>query len=155
MKNRILFSVLFMFAAAVNRVNPQANTNQAPAPNVYELSGGQLHVTFTTTSKNGQPYFSYQDGTQTLKFKGKEIDQEKSAIGTLVTVTIHMIPDAGSTAFTLLVPPVRLAQSSSYPIHTLGITTMHRSAISPALIVGQVQTYTTTELSGTAKMVVF
>ncbi|HEY6249832.1 MAG TPA: hypothetical protein VI685_07705 [Candidatus Angelobacter sp.] len=154
MKSRIFLSFLLVFLTA-NIANPQATSRQIVPPDVYELTGGQLHVTYTTTSKNGQPYFSYQDGSQNLSFKGKEIRQVKSEFGTLVTVTIHMTVDAGSTMFTLLVPSVRLEEFSPAQIHTVAITTAHKFSVIPAMNLGQTETYTTTELSGTAKMVMF
>jgi hypothetical protein len=127
-------------------------------PNVYELKGGQLHIRFSTTSKDGQPYFSYEDGSRSLSlsFKGNQIRQVKTDLGTLVSVTIHMTVDSGSTTFTLLVPKVNLAeQSSTAQIHTIGITTAHRFSVVPAMNHGQTELYTTTELSGTASLVAF
>ena len=125
-------------------------------PNVYELKGGKLHVKFSTTSKNGQPYFAYQEGSRSFSFKGNEIRQVKSDVGTLVSVTIHMTVDSGSTTFTLLVPAVNLAeQDSPAQIHTIGITTVHRFSVVPAANHGQTELYTTTQLSGTGSLVGF
>ena len=42
-------------------------------PNLYQLQGGPIHVTYSTTSIDGQPHFSYQDPHQTLFFKGDDI----------------------------------------------------------------------------------
>ena len=134
----------------------KAEPKQPIAPNLYELTGGKMHVTYSTSSKNGQPHFTYQDGTQNLSFAGDQIRQTKTEIGTLVSVTIHMTVDSGSTAFTLLVPAVNLASPSSpAQIHTYGITTGHRFSVVPAANRGQTETYTLTELSGTASAVVF
>ncbi|HEY6969266.1 MAG TPA: hypothetical protein VJA94_08680 [Candidatus Angelobacter sp.] len=155
MKAQLFFPFLLLFSA-INLANPQTNSNQAVTPDVYELSGGDLHVNYATTSMTGQPYFSYQDGNHKLSFKGKEIQQEKSEIGTLVTVRIRMTVDSGSTTFTLLLPTVRLANSShTAQIHAIGITTEHRFSVIPAMNLGQKETYKTTELSGTAKLVLF
>jgi hypothetical protein len=154
MKNRIFLSFWLVFFAA-SFANPQANTRQAMTPNMYDLKSDHLHVTYSTTSKNGQPYFSYQDDTKTLSFKGKEIREEKSEIGTLVTVTIHMTIDSGSTTFTLLVPTVRLQEYTPATINTIGITTVHKFSVVPVANLGQTEAYTTTELSGTAQMVLF
>ena len=154
MKSRIFLT--FLLFSAANLASPQANTQQqAVTPDVYELAGGQLHVTYATTSKDGQPYFSYEDGSQKLSFKGADIRQEKSEIGTLVTVIIHRTVDTGSTTFTLLVPSVRLKESSLAEVHTYGVTTIHKFSVIPAMNMGQTETYTSTELLGTAKMVMF
>ena len=142
--------------SAVNLANSQTNTQQqAVTPDVYELAGGPLHITYATTSKDGQPYFSYQDGSQTLNFRGNEIHQENSEMGTLVTVILRRTVDAGSTTFTLLVPTIRLKESSTAEVHTYGITTVHKFSVIPAMNMGQIETYTSTELLGTANIVMF
>ncbi|HEY6307227.1 MAG TPA: hypothetical protein VI488_12300 [Candidatus Angelobacter sp.] len=125
---------------------------------MYQLTGGHLHIAYSTTSINGQPHFTYQDGSLSLSFTGDQIRQTKTEIGTLVSVTIHMTVDSGSTAFSLLVPAVNLTSPSSpspATIHTIGITTAHRFSVVPAANQGQTELYTTTELSGTASAVVF
>jgi hypothetical protein len=153
MKKRICF-VLLLFAPVI--AGSQGGAKQAVAPNMYQLTGGHLLVTYTTTSINGQPHFTYHDGSQTMSFIGNEIRQTKTEIGTLVSVTIRMTVDSGSTAFTLMVPSVNLAGSSTQAeIHTYGITTVHRFSVVPAANQGQTEIYTTTELSGTASVVHF
>jgi hypothetical protein len=154
MKKRIfLVSVLFLASAVVDS---QAGAQQLAAPNVYRLSGGHMHVTYTTTDKNGQPHFSYQNGNQTLSFTGNQIRETKTDLGTLVSVTIRMTIDTGSTSFTLLVPTVNLTSPSSpAQIHTYGITTVHKFSVVPAMNKGQTELYTTTDLSGTASQVFF
>lgn len=155
MKSRV-FLTLLLLLSAVNLASPQANTQQqAVTPDVYDLTGGQLHITYATTSKDGRPYFSYQDGSQKLSFKGADIRQDKSEIGTLVTVIMRRTVDTGSTTFTLLVPTVRLKESSPAEVHTYGITTVHKFSVIPAMNMGQIESYTSTELSGTAEMVMF
>ena len=148
MKTRIVLSFLLLISTA-NLVKPQANTQQAVTPNVYELKGGRLHVTYATTGKDGQPYLSYKKGRKTLTIKGKDIRVLKSDFGILVTVTTETMLDGEST-FTLLLPTVTLQKPSSAPIQTIGITTFYDE-----LSRGQVESYKTTELSGTAKLVLF
>lgn len=152
MKLRIFLFILECLATSLAQAQA---TKQPLTPNLYELKGGNLHATYSTTGKDGQPYFSYQDGNQTLSFKGKEIRQEKSEAGTLVSVTLRMTVDSGSTTFTLLVPAVRLVEPSSVQIHTIGIETVHKFSVVPPANLGQIETYTTTELSGEAKVVLF
>ena len=154
MQKRIFYIFLLLFAPTI--VNSQTGANQPVAPNVYKLSGGHIHVTYTTTSKAGQPYFSYQDGSQTVSFKGNQIRETKTEMGTLVSVTTRMTVDTGSTTFTLLVPTVNLASESSLAqIHTYGIATVHKFSVVPAANRGQRELYTTVELSGTASLVLF
>ena len=42
-------------------------------PNMYHLSGHSLHVTYTTTSLDGQPTMSYQDAHQAKSFHGDQL----------------------------------------------------------------------------------
>ena len=74
MKSLIFFVFLLSFSA-VKFANSQA-TQQAMTPNLYELAGGQLHVTYSTTGKDGQPYFSYENGGQ--KLPGMENDAHEA-----------------------------------------------------------------------------
>jgi len=71
-------------------------------------------------------------------------------IGTIVSITLVMTVDTGSTTFSLLVPDVQLPQDqTSVSIHTGGITTILRVFVA---LVGhpQSETYTVTRLHGTA-----
>jgi hypothetical protein len=154
MTRPILSTFLLVLLASI-LVNPQAKSMQVTTPDLYELTGDHLTITYSTTSIAGGPRFSYKDASQTLSFKGDEIRQTKTEIGTLISVTTHMTVDTGSTSFTLLLPAVRLAGSSPAQIHTVGITTVHRFSVIPAMNLGQTEVYTTTKLSGTAKFVVF
>ena len=38
-------------------------------PNLYQLSGKHLHVTYTTTGLDGRPTLTYQDAHQGKSFK--------------------------------------------------------------------------------------
>jgi hypothetical protein len=154
MTRRIVSTFLLVFVASL-LVKSQPQSNQATTPDFYELAGNHLKITYTTTSLGGGPRFTYNDGSRTLSFKGNEIRETNSDVGTLVSVTIHMTVDTGSTTFTLLVPSVKLKGSSPAQIHTMGITTVHKFSVVPAFNLGQTELYTTTQLSGTAKSVAF
>jgi len=146
MKRLVFFALLCTPIIA----NPQA-ANAPVAPNVFNLSGGKMHITYSISSKNGEARMAYQDGAQTSNFSGSQIRQVKTEIGTLVTVTIHMTVDSGSTSFTLLVPAVNLENSSATStVHTVGITTVHRFSVVPVANRGQTELYTITQLSGSA-----
>ncbi len=122
--------------------------------NTFDLQGHNLHVNYSSTSFGGFPLLTYQDSTQTLDFARDQIRTVNSEIGALVTVTIARTIDRGSTSFTLLVPTVNLGASNVAHINTDGITTIHRFAVNPDLIQGQVEIYSITKLSGTATFVV-
>jgi hypothetical protein len=129
--------------------------SRSTTPNLYNLDGYGLHITYSTSSIDGRPLFQYQDSSQTLQFSGDQIRTLDSEIGMLVTVTIRLTPDFGSTSFTLLVPQVKLDQSNETRITTFGVTTLNRLSIAPQLDRGQTEHYTIAELSGTAAFVTF
>ena len=127
----------------------------ATHPNLYQLQGHHLHVLYTASGIDGKPHFDYQDAHQTLHFKGDEIRTIELEIGTLVTVTIRLTVDSGSTSFSLLLPQVNLDQTKQAHITTEGITTLHRLSLVPQFNQGQTELYTVTQLTGTAQFVLF
>jgi hypothetical protein len=139
--------------------NPNAPAQQLanpPAlkhPNLFELAGDGISVTYASTSFSGKPILSYHDSVQSKSFIGDQIRTVETEIGTLVTVTIFLTVDSGSTTFSILIPVVNLRSSDSAQITTYGITTLHRfSIIGPPQ--GQSEFYTAHQMSGTASFVV-
>lgn len=123
-------------------------------PNLYEVHGHGIHVTYSTTSITGKPLFNYHDAAQSKNFSGDQIQVQESILGKLVSVFLMRTIDGPSTSFTLLVPNVRLPPSDSANISTEGITTLHKfSIIGPP--VGQTELYTVHPLHGTARFVAF
>ena len=127
----------------------------ANQPNLYELSGGGISITYSTTGLQGQPHFSYHDAVQVKNFTGNQITTVQTSIGLLVTVLIHLTVDAGSTTFSVLLPNVNLpaAPFGSANITAEGITTLHRFSIFH--IHGQTEFYTAVPMQGTAAHVLF
>jgi hypothetical protein len=124
-------------------------------PNLFSLSGGGLTVSLALTGIDGKPHFTYQDAHQSQSFSGDEITiEETGVLGKLASVTLVRTVDFGDTTFTLLVPEVNLLGSASHFIHTVGITTMHRTTIA-GLGHGQLTTYHVTRLHGSAVQVQF
>ena len=132
---------------------PQAPPHKSP--NLYIVHGHGLHVTYSTSGFDGKPHFDYHDSHGTHAFSGDQIRTEQTEIGTLVSVTIQLTVDSGSTSFSLLVPTVNLGSANSVPISTVGITTRHKFSIIQSLNLGQTELYSTTNLTGTAQAVVF
>ena len=124
-------------------------------PNHFVLAGGGIHVTYNTSSFTGQPQFTYTSFLGTKTFSGNQTKTEQTVLGTLVSVTITMTPDSGSTTFTLLIPRVNLNVGETIAITTSGITAHHRFAIFPGAMHGQLDTYGVVTLSGTAQFVFF
>jgi len=124
----------------------------ANQPTLYELSGSGIHVSYSTTSFQGGPLFTYHDAFQFKSVSGDQIKTEQTAIGTVVTIVLHMTVDRGSTTFSLLLPRVNLPATNVANVSAEGITTLQRFSVPPPL--GQTQIYTVRALSGTASFVV-
>lgn len=124
-------------------------------PNLYQLHGNDIHITYSTTGLNGQPHFSYQDEHQNLNFTGSEIRQTESELGIQVSVFLRRTIDSGSTSFSVLIPRINLRGQENLPITTFGIKSIHRFSIIPALDHGQLDTYKVINLKGTAANVAF
>ncbi|MFN6540289.1 MAG: hypothetical protein RM021_028615 [Nostoc sp. EkiNYC01] len=127
----------------------------APTPNLYELQGQNVNVTYSTTSFDGTPRLNYKDQQRTLQFVGDQIRTAKVEIGTLVTVTLYKTRDNGYVTFSLLLPPVNLGQGNESKIVTKGITTVNRFSKIYESQQGQTKFYTIIPLSGTAQAVAF
>jgi hypothetical protein len=134
---------------------PAKTAAGSKTPTQYMLHGHGVRVTFSTTSIDGTPRFDYHDSHRTRSFVGDEIRAEQTEIGTLVSVTIDLTVDSGSTTFSLLVPTVNLGNAVSTPISTIGITTHHKFSLIPSLNLGQTEMYTVTQLTGTAEALDF
>jgi hypothetical protein len=147
----------YQYAAANNsRSGDPAMSGSSPAPNLYNVSGGGIHVVYSTSGIDGKPHLSYHDSFRSLNFTGDQIRTVSVGdLGTIVSVTVFMTVDTGSTSFSLIVPPVNLGGNFSVPISTDGITTAHRFSVVPAFSLGQRNFYTVTAMTGTAAHVVF
>ena len=122
---------------------------QLVQPNLWILQGGGIHISYSSAGPN----FFYQDATRTLDFTGQQVRVvQVPDLGTLVSVTIFLTVDSGSSTFTVLLPRVGLPAQpiSSAPVSTDGITTAHHFSILPAFQHGQQDFYTVTPMSGTA-----
>jgi hypothetical protein len=124
------------------------------AANLFELSGEGIALTYSTTSIDGRPRFSFTKGRQTLNFSGDQIASVGTSIGALVSVVIANIPDKGETTFSVLLPAIRLPDSRRQAFRTIGITTVAKTTIAGPLPAVQ-HTYKTVALRGSAKQVQF
>ena len=123
--------------------------------NLFELSGDDIQVTYSSSSFAGSPLFSYRDGRINRQFSGQDICSVKAEIGELLTVTLEQIPDLRTVTFTLILPVVTvLPASAGTHIQVPGITTTTQTTIAgPPL--GPAQTYAQVTLKGTAQAVSF
>lgn len=125
------------------------------APNQYDLQGTGITIGYSTSSIAGRPQFTLKKGRQTHSFSGDQIDTLDTRIGTLLTVTLAQVPDKETTTFSLLLPAISLATSSSkQAFSTIGVTTVHKTSITGS-VKGPRQTYKTVALRGSAQQVAF
>jgi hypothetical protein len=120
-------------------------------PTIWILSGGGINIQYTTAG----PHFHYHSGLHVLDFSGGEIRVvELPDVGTLVSVTLLLTVDSGSTSFTVLLPRLNLppppALAAFVPVVTDGVTTVHHMSLVSAFQHGQQDFYTVTRLQGTA-----
>ena len=123
-------------------------------PNLYDLTGDGVTVSYSTSSISGKPLFSYKKGRTSLNFSGDEITTQETEIGDLVSVTIAKTVDRGFTSFSVLIPSIKLPASGKQSFRTVGITTVHTTSIGGP-VKGAGETYKTVDLRGSAKAVEF
>jgi hypothetical protein len=135
---------------------PQTQTTPTVTPNLYQLSGHHLHVTYSPTGIDGKPHMTYQDTHQSKSFKGDEIRAVECDLGYLVSITLRLTVDVGSTTLSVLIPRMRISPTSVAAVHTECITTVHSMPFAPpAAVQGQLDSYTVTSLRGTAQAVAY
>lgn len=128
---------------------------EAERPNLFELTGAETSVTYSTTSIDGQARLGYQDQHRKLEAVGDEIASQESDLGTLVSVQLEVIPDLHTLSFTLVVPAINLG-GTQQPFETFGVRTTSRTSIGgPGVVTGALQHYEVLELSGTAQFAEF
>ena len=122
--------------------------------NLFEVSGGATSITYSTTTITGKPSFHYQDANRDVTVDGPDIRTKRTELGTLVTVDVDVVNDGPTTSVTLLVPTVNLADATERKLRTVAIVTTSANTIGgPGLVVGQVQSYKSVTLRGTARAV--
>ncbi|QDL08066.1 hypothetical protein DP113_09215 [Brasilonema octagenarum UFV-E1] len=133
-------------------------TEQINEPNNFELHAKDTQISYSTTSFIGEAQFTYNTHNLSRQFRGEEISTLDTAIGKLVTVLVEPDGDTGKEVrLTLLVPTINLPSSQQNPIQTEAILTTKRTPKrggSP-ILEGQLQTYHTVSLTGTASRVDF
>lgn len=125
--------------------------------NLFEVEGYGVQITYSRSSITGDPRFTYVDKDHNLGFSGNEIRVQATEIGELVTVTLEVVADLRTLTVTLLVPEFNLPEDTQQsPFETEALCTTHHTTIGgPGLVQGQLKSYKSVALSGTARHVVF
>lgn len=129
--------------------------NNAQLANLFELTSGSDHVTYSSSSIAGVPLLSYRTRRASYDFRGDQIRHTSTELGTLVSVTLQTIPDLKTVVFSLLLPNVRvLMGSGGTHVEVPGVvTTVHTTIAGPPM--GPEQTYDASSFRGTAQAVIF
>jgi hypothetical protein len=130
---------------------------RSAAPNQWDVAGGAIRVRYSTLAlvgPAGGPHLFYQDGVNNLTFSGDQIRVVNTPdLGSIVSVTIALTVDSGSTTFSLFLPQTNIVQQgpvSSVPVSTEGVITHHAGALVPPILHGQNEFYKVVALRGTA-----
>lgn len=125
-------------------------------PNLFELQGYDIQITYSTTSITGVPQLSYVRGEISRAFSGDEIQLAEAGFGQSVTVLLQNgAADEPIESLTVLLPIVQLSpQLQPLSIQTVGILSRRSVFVNPATP-GQLQTYNSLSLYGTAQLVNF
>lgn len=120
-------------------------------PTSWHLHGGGLLVNYSVAG----PHLHYNGPLGIKDFTGSAIRLvDVPDVGMMVSVTLLLTVDSGSTTFTLILPRVNLpsppALPIAVPVSTDAITTAHHFSVVPAFNNGQQEFYTVTALTGTA-----
>jgi hypothetical protein len=112
----------------------------------FPVAPGPLHV----GQEGGRLVYQGPEGDFT--FNGKEITRVDSALGTLLTVVLHVNTDAGGLTITVVVPPA-IGVTRNHPVTfaTFAVKTSSRGFI---LTPGVQFTYTLLPLAGVAEEVI-
>jgi hypothetical protein len=127
------------------------------SPDLFQLWDRDVSVTYQPVFVGGRPSLTYRDRHRTLQFSGDEIRRvEVPDLGTVVSVTLVLTVDSGSTTFSLLLPRVHLPNhvGASTPIATEGITATQHLSVAPIFEQGQRDSYAVSRLDGTASLVI-
>jgi len=122
-------------------------------PNQFKLHNQEVKVTYVSNGFQGGPTFTYDDG-QVKSFKGAEVRVLQTEIGDLVSVTLQLTVDTGSTSYSVLIPAINLPDTHAHQkFHTAGIKTVHKTFLSPPPK-SLIESYHVDKLEGTAQSVI-
>ncbi len=159
-----LVSAVSVFSGAAVAAEPESDVDAEVSrpsfyqPNLFNLKGGDVSISYSTSGFDGRPHFNYSEGSTHKHFTADEIKTDETSIGTLVTVTTRNLPDAGWATVSVLIPHVNLDHSAgqySAPIATEVVVTWHKESMLREGNSGQTQTYKFIKVNGTARSVLF
>ena len=123
--------------------------------NYFTFESEGVTISYSTSSLLGVPLFTYQEGD--ISISTPHFTSESGALGTVVTMTIEVVPDGWTRDLSLIVPHVHLQDpDAKEDVESIAIFSRHLSNIAGHdAVKGQTTTYTALQLSGKASQVVF
>lgn len=149
----LITTSLFTFLSPKNKSTAQAIVVQQP--DEFELQGEDIQINYSTSSS--VPQLSYESSNISRSFSDGEIQSLTTEFGTVITVILSrpINPDIGGNTvkLSLVIPIVTLpVGSKGIPIQTQAIVTTQKTAGNIRIpLVGQIQSYRTVVLNGTAR----
>lgn len=131
-------------------------TEEIVKPNDFDLHNKDVQIHYSLESFIGGPQLTYKSQQFDRQFQAEEIRVVETEIGKLVTVLVEPDSDRGmEVTLTLLLPTINLPSSLQNPIETEAIVTTKRTVQrgGSRILEGQLQTYHTLSLTGTARRV--
>lgn len=107
----------------------QINSNQNPQADRFtftDTQSGNIRIVFLPQILRGNrkvPQLDYQGSEGQFTFQGKEIKQQQSNLGLLISITLKPNADGGGSDFALVLPSVNLAGQKSQNFQTFAIAT--------------------------------
>jgi hypothetical protein len=136
--------------ATEERSQPRGSLSPAT---FYDLSGGDIDVSYSTTGIAGKPSLTYVDDEETRTFSGDQLKRAQTEFGEVVSVFLKQGREGGGKIFTLIVPRVNVTPSETARVRTHGVLSRQRILVPTPH--GQEITNKVISLTGTASLRVF
>ncbi len=102
------------------------------------------------------PVLDYKGPEGTLTFSGSQVGTLPTPLGTMITVTLNVVPDLRTLTFSMLLPNVvHGTPGSAQSFETMGILAQHHTSLLGPPAQGGNPTYSVLKLHGQASHVLF
>jgi hypothetical protein len=97
----------------------------------YTLKGRDLEIICKLGANPSFPALNYRQGTVAKSFLPQQIHIDDSMLGQIVTITLDLAVDAGTTTFSLFLPALDVPLSDSIDFTTIGL---YKEARGPVIV---------------------
>jgi hypothetical protein len=97
----------------------------------YTLKGRDLEIICKLGANPNFPALNYRQGTVAKSFLPQQIHIDDSMLGQIVTITLDLAVDAGTTTFSLFLPALDVPLSDSIDFTTIGL---YKEARGPVIV---------------------